>query len=348
MLKTIYVNGYKSIKELEVECSRLNLFIGTNSSGKSSLLQAILLVVQNLERSYGLNGPLVSSGEFRETRNYSLKNDTIEIKLSNEEKERVDLTICEDGKAYIEPREDGKLARTLNLVNRRVHFLSCSRIGSRDVYNKNLSVSDMFGKNGEYAIDFLSKYKDEPLEKELICYHESYTLSTQVNRWLEYIIGARIQTEEIIGTDVVKASYNMVESFYARPKNVGSGVSYLISILIVCLGSHKGDMIIIENPEIHLHPLSQSRLCEFLYFISKADRQVFVETHSDHLFDAIRVGISQRTMEKEHIAINFFRLGSDGCTRKHVIDIGKNGRIENPMPNLFDQFEVDLNKMLGL
>lgn len=345
MLKTINVKGYKSIKELEVECSQLNLFIGTNSSGKSSLLQAILLVVQNLERFYGLNGPLVSSGEFRETRNYALKNNTIEIKLSDEE-EQVALNICEDGKTYLVPREDGKLTQALD--NKRVHYLSCSRIGSQDVYNKNLSVSDMFGKNGEYAIDFLSKYKDEPLEKELICYHESYTLSTQVNRWLEYIIGARVQTEEIIGTDVVKASYNMVESFYARPKNVGSGVSYLISILIVCLGSHKGDMVIIENPEIHLHPLSQSRLCEFLYFISKAGRQVFVETHSDHLFDAIRVGISQGTMEREHIAINFFRLGSDGCTRNHVIDIGKNGRIENPMPNLFDQFEVDLNKMLGL
>ena len=345
MLKTIYVKGYKSIKELEVECSRLNLFIGTNSSGKSSLLQAILLVVQNLERLYGLNGPLVSSGEFRETRNYALKNDTIEIKLFGDG-EQVALNICEDGKNYLVPCEGGKLTQTL--INRSVHYLSCSRIGSQDVYNKNLSVYDMFGKNGEYAIDFLSKHKDEPLEKELISYHESYTLSAQVNRWLEYIIGARIQTEEIIGTDVVKASYNMVENFYARPKNVGSGVSYLISILIVCLGSHKGDMIIIENPEIHLHPLSQSRICEFLYFISKSGRQVFVETHSDHLFDAIRVGISQRTMEKEHIAINFFRLGSDGCTRKHVIDIGKNGRIENPMPNLFDQFEVDLNKMLGL
>lgn len=347
MVKTIYVKGYKSIKELEVECSRLNLFIGTNSSGKSSLLQAILLVVQNLERSYGLNGPLVSSGGFRETRNYALKNDTIEIKLSNDG-EQVDLDICEGGKISLVYREGGKLAQELNLINGRVHYLSCSRIGSQDVYHKNLSVSDMFGKNGEYAIDFLSEYKDEPLEKELIYYHESYTFSAQVNRWLEYIIGARIQTEEIIGTDVVKASYNMVENFYARPKNVGSGVSYLISILIVCLGSRKGDMIIIENPEIHLHPLSQSRICEFLYFVARSGRQIFVETHSDHLFDAIRVGFSQKTMEKEHVAINFFRLGSDSCTRNHVIDIGKNGRIENPMPNLFDQFEVDLNKMLGL
>lgn len=347
MLKTIYAKGYKSIKELEVECRRLNLFIGTNSSGKSSLLQAILLVVQNLERSYGLNGPLVSSGEFRETRNYALKNDTIEIKLSDDE-EQIDLNICEDGKIYLVQREGGKLAQALNLINRGVHYLSCNRIGSQDVYHKNLSVSDMFGKNGEYAIDFLSKYKDEPLEKELIHYHESYTLSAQVNGWLEYIVKARIQTEEVIGTDVVKASYNMVESFYARPKNIGSGVSYLISILIVCLGSKKGDIIIIENPEIHLHPLSQSRICEFLYFISLSGRQVFVETHSDHLFDAIRVGISQGTMEKEHVAINFFRLGRDDCTRKHVIDIGKNGKIENPMPNLFDQFEVDLNKMLGL
>ena len=90
------------------------------------------------------------------------------------------------------------------------------------------------------------------------------------------------------------------------------------------LSSNKEDIIIIENPEIHLHPLSQSRLCEFLYFVSHGDRQVIIETHSDHFFNAIRAGIATNEMKKEDILIEFFKLGSDNCTREYDISIGEN------------------------
>ena len=147
---------------------------------------------------------------------------------------------------------------------------------------------------------------------------------------------------------MIKASYSMVNGKFSRPYNVGSGISYLISIIVMCLSSEIDDIMVIENPEIHLHPLSQSRLCEFLYFIANANRQIIVETHSDHIFNALRVGIAQRTMEKENISINFLNLGSDNCTRNHQIEIGRYGAIENPIPNLFDQFQLDLDKMLGI
>ena len=60
------------------------------------------------------------------------------------------------------------------------------------------------------------------------------------------------------------------------------------------------------------------------------------------------MGIATQKMNRDDIEINFFKLGSDNCTRKYVIDIGDNGRIENPVPDFFDQFELDLDKMLGL
>lgn len=304
------------------------------------------MLSQNLDDSYGLNGPMVSIGSYREARNYNIANSNVKIEVSGQQ-EMIGFE-CDEDSFQLIGNVNCSLAQELNMNSGRIHYLSCNRIGSQDIFYKNMSTIKGVGVNGEYAIDFLCQHKDEPVDKEMIQYKETYTLLAQVNYWLKYIIGATIQPEEIVGTDVVKAGYGLVDGRYSRPRNVGSGISYLISIIIACLGSKKGDILLIENPEIHLHPLSQSKVCEFLYFISAAGRQLFVETHSDHIFNAVRVGIATGSMKKEDIVINFLKLGSDNCTRNYVIDIGKNGKIENPMPKLFDQFEMDYNKMLGV
>ncbi len=140
---------------------------------------------------------------------------------------------------------------------------------------------------------------------------------------------------------------------YSRPVNVGSGISYLITILITCLASDKGDIILIENPEIHLHPKAQSKLCEFLYYIGSSGRQLFVETHSDHIFNGIRVGISNKTMKEDYIKVNFFVLDKNYNTQCNPVKFGDFGKVmgtnkELDINDLFDQFEIDLDRMLGL
>ena len=64
LIQKLQIENLKSIKNMEMECSRLNLLIGTNSSGKSSVLQGLLLVAQNMEQDCGLNGRLVSLGTY--------------------------------------------------------------------------------------------------------------------------------------------------------------------------------------------------------------------------------------------------------------------------------------------
>ena len=75
-----------------------------------------------------------------------------------------------------------------------------------------------------------------------------------------------VKTEEIAGADMIKASYLAEGGIQIRPQNVGSGISYLISIIITCFAAPEESIIVIENPEIHLHPAAQSRVCDFLYF----------------------------------------------------------------------------------
>lgn len=352
MIREISINRIKSIKELEMQCTNLNLLVGTNSSGKSTIIQSILLVSENLVEPCGINGRLLSLGEFEEIRCWNAKDKRlwVDIKTDNGE---IEWEMYEQGDGMymnIRPKEvaPGLIGKELNYKDENLAYLSCNRVGAKDVYEKNLIPESKVGINGEYALDYLRRNKDKQLNRELCKFDDSFTLGGQVNGWLDYIIGASIRTEDITGTDIMKATYRIANQKETRPKNVGSGVSYLISILVLCLSSQEGEIMLIENPEIHLHPMAQSRVCEFLYFIANHNRQLFIETHSDHLFNRIRVGAATNEMNMNKIQVNFISLDEEYCTQNTIVEFGKRGRILNPQKDLFDQFDIDLNKMLGM
>ena len=180
------------------------------------------------------------------------------------------------------------------------------------------------------------------------------SLLEQVNYWLYNIVNMRLSIDDIKKTNYLQVKYNnnpanaSSEALYCRPVNVGSGISYLISIIITCLGSEKDSVIIIENPEIHLHPKAQSRLCDFLYFVSKAERQIFVETHSDHIFNGIRAGVATSQIDRDDISVNFFALNKKYETESSSILFGENGNFTGTnksmgLDDLFDQFDLDLS-----
>ncbi len=349
MISELKIVGLKSIHQLELKCRPLNLLIGTNSSGKSTILQGLLLVAQNIEKPVGLNGKLVALGNYREA-----------VCVQHRDKIQIDIKGEGDRCALIAEEETynknqimmfwGKRTLTdlLNYENQRFQYLSCQRIGAQDLYRKNLNDETKLGVYGEYAADYLMKHGADPLENKLCRYKASITLASQVNWWMEYIVGAGIQVEDLPGTDYVKVMYRTNLSDAIRPKNIGSGNSYLMGILVMLLASQRGDILVIENPEIHLHPSSQSRLCELLYLMADSGRQIFVESHSDHIFNGIRAGIARGDMDKEKIAVDFLSLDENLCTQNMVVEIGKRGKILNQEKYLFDQFDRDLERMLGI
>ena len=77
-------------------------------------------------------------------------------------------------------------------------------------------------------------------------------------------------------------------------------------------------------------------------------RQLFVESHSDHIFNGFRAGIASGEMEQDAINIQFISLNEEHLSQAMKVKIGRMGRIENQQKDLFDQFDIDLNKMIGL
>ena len=370
MIDKIYVEGLKSIHKLTVNCSKFNLFAGTNSSGKSTFLQAILIASQD-----DINGPLVSLGSFREARNYNMSGEDIKIAVWGDGKEkpgwisfaenapdsyRTETSCMEFIINRRRNREEAESRMWIPEYGENLFFLSCDRTGVSDIYEKNISGADRFGIRGEYALSYLLNHESDPVDETVEVYNTEYTnsLLDQVNYWMSYIVGTVLQINDLKKTNYLQVKYNnnpMItsEAMYCRPVNVGSGISYLISMIVMCLAAKKNDIIIIENPEIHLHPKAQSRLCRFLYFIARADRQIFVETHSDHIFNGLRVGVAAGKIEMKDLSVNFFALDDHYETQCNPVVFGEYGKItgqndDMDLKDLFDQFELDLDHMLGI
>lgn len=370
MIEKIRVKALKSIRDLTVHCSNLNLFVGTNSSGKSTFLQGMLILAQ-----YSLNGQLVSIGDFREVRNYYMSGDTIKIEKydvgkrlpiwiefeEDKEKESYKIRSSVEAEAFFDNDYISEEQADSLVENLGFHYLSCHRIGVNDIYAKNMHDDSDFGIDGQYALSYLLRHEGEPISKELVVETENATNSLfgQVNYWLDYIVGTTLYVNDLKKTNYLQVRYNnnpanaSSEALYCRPVNVGSGVSYLISIIITCLGAEKDSVIIIENPEIHLHPKAQSKLCDFLYFVSKTGRQLFIETHSDHIFNGLRAGVASGDVSQKNITVNFFATNDKYETQCNPIVFGEYGKIigtneDMNINDLFDQFEIDLDRMLGL
>lgn len=354
MLDRLSIEGFKSIDQLDVDLKGLTVLVGMNSSGKSTIIQSILLAVQNISFNNGspLNGLLVSLGEFQEARNYIVNSKEIIISLLNlETQKKLKFKFFEkNGEVnYSKTGSDKSITKLLKYQNKEVRFLSSDRIGSKDIYEVNYSQITDIGFQGEYAIDYLEQNKSIVLDEAMIKNKETgRTLESQVNYWLKYIINGEIQTNSIEGTDAVKASYKMKNNTrYFRPKNVGAGLSYLISIIITLLSSEKGNLNIIENPEIHLHPRAQSRLMEFMTFISNFGVKLIIETHSDHIFNGVRKSIYKKDLKLENVATYYFDLNDNGLSNVQKVVFNEEGKVLNNLEGLFDQFDEDLDILLG-
>lgn len=353
MISKLTIKGFKSIDHAELDIKPLTLFVGMNSSGKSTAVQSILLAIQNIteEKISPINGELVSIGDFNEATNFRSNAKEIEIQLHSFESELIHMKIYENEHQLTKCDIEGHSSVTeyLHRKNKHVQYLSANRMGAQDTYSKNYSSNVDFGTLGEYAIHYFETHKKDIIKKDLIKDQElGSTLEIQVNYWMNYIINAELSTEDIAQTDKVKAQFHVTGNRKVRPKNIGSGLSYLIAILVSILSSNKDDLLIIENPEIHLHPKAQSRLTELFSFASSNGVNFIIETHSDHIFNGVRKAINKRRIDREKVAVYYFKIDDNFTTIPTLIDFKENGNVVNHQRGLFDQFDDDLDELLGL
>ena len=123
----------------------------------------------------------------------------------------------------------------------------------------------------------------------------------------------------------------------------------MANVIISALSCRKDSLFVIENPEIHLHPKAQSKLLDFFCFLAARGLQVIIETHSDHIFNGLRKNIKMGRISERDSNIYFFR--QDENLNRYTyskISVSKDGVVRNHEKGLFDQFDEDLDELLGL
>ena len=118
--------------------------------------------------------------------------------------------------------------------------------------------------------------------------------------------------------------------------SVGVGVSQVLPVILLCLLSEPEDLLILEQPELHIHPALQKRMADFLLVFVRAGRQILVETHSDHLVNQLRYQIAaDQTDEIQKLVKLIFAEQTDGITTYRESEINEYGGLSEDWPDGF-------------
>jgi len=165
--------------------------------------------------------------------------------------------------------------------------------------------------------------------------------------------GFDAQSEIYSTADQVRLAFALQEteagqSLFVRPGNTGFGISYALGIIVAGLAAEHDTVLLVENPEAHLHPRAQSLIGEFLARVSAGGAQVFVETHSEHVLNGVRRMVKQQIIPPDKCRLFFFsRTAGDLEPTKTDVPISGSGEIEIWPEGFFDQLDKDLTEILS-
>lgn len=392
----IELTGFKSIaKKTRVDLSPLTIFSGANSSGKSSVSQAILLLKQTNEAAYDpgallLNGPnvkLTSATQLlSQLPEINSKKFTIKFGFHNEASLELSYKSAPnkpggvDISAIKQVSKSGQVIR-ISSASTQAELLEALLAslpdGFRDFYNELMSKNQVRLKRNRcfYQVSSGTSSDNEFVEKmgtsfgfpddnafleQLIHVpglrgnpertyattatgsgnypgrFENYVASLisdweandpkKFNRLTQNLIDlgltSEIKTNKIDDTQV-EIKVSRFKSSCERHGNahlvsiadVGFGVSQVLPILVALNAAQVGQYVIIEQPELHLHPKAQNKLGSLLAEAMHRGVRIIIETHSNILLQGIQTLVAQDEILHENTALNWFETTEEGYTK---------------------------------
>lgn len=125
--------------------------------------------------------------------------------------------------------------------------------------------------------------------------------------------------------------------------DVGVGVSQSLPVVVALLAAQPGQLVYLEQPEIHLHPLAQRRLANVLREAVERGVVTVVETHSALLLREVQTLVAQKKLSKDDVALHWVQREEDGSTKVSTADLDEQGAYGN-WPEDFDQVELEAEK----
>ena len=127
--------------------------------------------------------------------------------------------------------------------------------------------------------------------------------------------------------------------------DVGFGVSQVLPVIVLCFYAPEGSTIILEQPEIHLHPSIQAGLADvFIDAIKTRGVQIILESHSEHLLTRLQRRIAEEQIDSDNVKL-YFAENLNGISNLSALDLDVFGNIRNWPVNFFGDSMKDLTAM---
>lgn len=362
MISSLRVVNFKAFEDQSIGLRPLTILSGLNGMGKSTVLQSFLLLRQSFDRrllqnnELDLNGELISLGTGKDILFDRASEDVISFELVTSNGSatwnffynRSDDVLSEGESTYPDSIFDS------SLFNDEFHYLQAERLGPR-VFNQTseymVRQHKQIGSQGEYAAHFLSTFGANKVLDELV--HpkaQSNNLNAQVEAWMSEISpGIRLTIQDDLDKGIVSVGVSFererdVSNQY-KAINVGFGISYTLPILVAVLSAKPDALILLENPEAHLHPQGQAQIGILMARAASVGVQIICETHSDHILNGIRYATKEGFIQPDQVSLHHFSI-EEGKRQHYEIVVDEDGDLK-PWPNgFFDEYEKMLMKLV--
>ena len=375
MIRKLTIKNFKIHSDTELELKNLNILTGLNGVGKSSVFQSLLLLRQSheanvLSSGLQLNKPHCDIGFIKDAIYQGGETDEIEFILDTEENniqswkfKPQDNNPNKNFVPILGNSPDN--LKVISLFNENFQYLSAARLSPRETYPLDTNAVEIKRQlslekgQGELVVHFLNHYgKKESIKSETLK-HEQQALDdllSQTTAWEREISpGVNVHPIQSGKSFTLKYSFDkksdVTEKFSAE--NVGFGLSYALPIIVAALSSSKNSLILVENPEAHLHAKGQSELAKLLALAAQSGVQIILETHSEHIINGVLVACKrfekeQKGIDKELVRIYHFKRDEEKhCAIAEPIKILADGKVDRQPDDFFEQTEKDLNYLLG-
>ena len=376
MLTQLDLKNFKCFELLRLPLGKLTLLSGTNASGKSSVLQSLVLLHQTMQEHEWstrlmLNGTVTKLGTLADVMDQVHGRDSFNIGLIDHDTSchwtfaggRQDMSLevarvevggkTKDNPAalrYLLPTDVDEAAKLLATRVRDLTYITAEREGPREVYTlEDQHTVAMVGPEGENAVSVLYRGRDERIADELTLRGTTPTLFHQVQARLDtFFQGCALELQQVSKANAVRMGIRVSpDTEFLRPIHCGFGITQVLPIIVAALSATKSSILLIENPEVHLHPAGQALMGQFLADLAHVGIQVIVESHSDHVLNGIRRSVKAKRVYDEEVVIHFLRTRSKDSAQVLSPILDSSGNIDVWPEGFFDQFDKDMDYFAG-
>lgn len=367
-MMNFHIENFKCYYSSDIPLNYLTVLAGANGNGKSTAIQALLMMRNAYEhdkvgeRAIEINGPYC----------LSLGTTLDIIPVEADTNSRMQLSLSDKGEqaGFTFPLSDEHAELSLNvseqlysdnylalpLFKDEFYYLNAERVGPRVSQKIKVHKFPNVGWQGEYCAQILSELSSVRVfavdDNRCFDIEQSRDVLTQTQLWMQSLFPGIVIQSDLNPKSLsaqISITHNYTSGAPVLSTNVGFGVSYVLPIIVTGLIAKKGSIVIVENPEAHLHPSAQTCIAEYLAKVAQAGVYVIVETHSDHFINGIQLAVAEKKLGNDKVIINYVNQSQETHRPEvRTITLSDKAELSEWPDGFFNQTQKDYARLYNL